>query len=665
MSRSRNQNNTDRNKFTQDVGIRGRKTGRTAKANVKQDDDGQENVSDFYDESTLHPGDADESFADGDDQGEQRDDGPILPDDINGDVNQQEQQQQQDQPQQQSSPRTLQEEIAGALARKNDPTVQAETRPKRNADLASPSRSTLLVLRSDDTLPYDDVHTDVDAGSVSSLEIQSVRKLLFPNPGNTMGSDDESRSRNPEEEDESDTGATPAKATKVRRMKKKGLVLLRDREGNGGRDAMRRGKKTEEEEDEPEPEMDDEGAAFNLGGGANGRRGRPAANEAGETTSGTRSGRRAAATPMEKQRGSAGGKKAGQEEMEEEDEEKEEPLLPNRRGKKNSAAKKIPKAQVKAPAKAQRGRGRPSLVKVPSSEPEEYEIENQGEEKAPLSERDTEETPPTRKGRLRSIKVQPNGKAKPAAKKGRPALSGGSKVEVMVREEEEEGEEEEEEDEQGGRTGGPAIVPIITKIIRVPSEDEEIGIKRKRHPSHDDVDDNEDARDLARGRKKPKEDPVNKPLPEGVVVQYGSGQEIRRPVIGSMLKPKAVNNQAYMFQKVFSEGEFMSSGIVLLPKGAEKPNKNSRASAMVFYVISGSVRVTIHKTTFVISTGGQFIVPRGNQYRIVNVANRESRLHFTQAREINVPVLPAVELEAAEALGGSGSSAEEVAAEKS
>ena len=78
-----------------------------------------------------------------------------------------------------------------------------------------------------------------------------------------------------------------------------------------------------------------------------------------------------------------------------------------------------------------------------------------------------------------------------------------------------------------------------------------------------------------------------------------------------MLRARAVNNERFRFQKIFSEGDFMSSGVVVLPRGAEKPNKNSRACAMVFVVLRGRVRVTVHNASFNLGVGGQFYVPRG------------------------------------------------------
>ena len=52
-----------------------------------------------------------------------------------------------------------------------------------------------------------------------------------------------------------------------------------------------------------------------------------------------------------------------------------------------------------------------------------------------------------------------------------------------------------------------------------------------------------------------------------------------------MLNPRNVGGSDYQFQKVFSEGEFLASGMLVLPKGAQKPSKNSHQSAMVFMIL--------------------------------------------------------------------------------
>ncbi|KAJ3336684.1 hypothetical protein HDU91_001703, partial [Kappamyces sp. JEL0680] len=97
---------------------------------------------------------------------------------------------------------------------------------------------------------------------------------------------------------------------------------------------------------------------------------------------------------------------------------------------------------------------------------------------------------------------------------------------------------------------------------------------------------------------------------------------------------RSVGAGEYKFQKVFSEGEFLASGVLELPPGATKPSKNSHSSAMVFIVMSGLVEVQVHKTTFQLVDGGQFFVPRGNQYCISNIGETESTLIFCHGKQI-------------------------------
>lgn len=84
---------------------------------------------------------------------------------------------------------------------------------------------------------------------------------------------------------------------------------------------------------------------------------------------------------------------------------------------------------------------------------------------------------------------------------------------------------------------------------------------------------------------------------------------------------------------VFEEGHFLTSGILAFPPGVTKPSRNSAGFALVFYVISGVFQVTIHDAQFVIGTGGQFMVPRGNHYSLKNVHDEEAKLHFVHCKD--------------------------------
>ncbi|KAG0228429.1 hypothetical protein BGW42_002221 [Actinomortierella wolfii] len=156
------------------------------------------------------------------------------------------------------------------------------------------------------------------------------------------------------------------------------------------------------------------------------------------------------------------------------------------------------------------------------------------------------------------------------------------------------------------------------KIVPASEEDED----------EDSDDDNSDAQDAGEEGFQQ----VGENLAE--TVQYGTDDIVLREIAitKSMYKFTEVQSGGYSFFPSFRDGGFMSSGIMKFPVGGVKPNKNSNASSMVFYVVRGKVKVTIYKTTFVLASGGSFHVPRGNQYKIENVARKESVLCFFQAK---------------------------------
>lgn len=51
-------------------------------------------------------------------------------------------------------------------------------------------------------------------------------------------------------------------------------------------------------------------------------------------------------------------------------------------------------------------------------------------------------------------------------------------------------------------------------------------------------------------------------------------------------------------------------------------------------MIEGAVNVKIHRTSFTMAVGGQFMVPRGNQYSIHTISRRPAKLFFAQARRM-------------------------------
>lgn len=124
--------------------------------------------------------------------------------------------------------------------------------------------------------------------------------------------------------------------------------------------------------------------------------------------------------------------------------------------------------------------------------------------------------------------------------------------------------------------------------------------------------------------------------PDGIVWSWeGNAETTRRIAFTSkMIDPRPTYNNKFMFQKVFTELDYLASGILQIPAGAEKPSKAARDNSYTFYCIEGAVSVVVHRSRFNIGPGGTFFVPRGNSYSITAVSNRDVKLFFTQARRV-------------------------------
>ena len=68
-------------------------------------------------------------------------------------------------------------------------------------------------------------------------------------------------------------------------------------------------------------------------------------------------------------------------------------------------------------------------------------------------------------------------------------------------------------------------------------------------------------------------------------------------------------------------------------------------------MIEGAVTFKVHESSYVLCTGGMILVPRGNTYYIQNIAERDAKLFFAQARRVSAEeeappeVLPAMDAE--------------------
>ncbi|KAJ7823898.1 Mif2/CENP-C like-domain-containing protein [Mycena olivaceomarginata] len=74
---------------------------------------------------------------------------------------------------------------------------------------------------------------------------------------------------------------------------------------------------------------------------------------------------------------------------------------------------------------------------------------------------------------------------------------------------------------------------------------------------------------------------------------------------------------------------------LLIPPKGHKPSKPAKDNTYIFLVMEGEVKLQVCEASMVVSSGSMFMIPRGNTYFIENIAERDAKLFFTQAREIS------------------------------
>ncbi|KAI0031481.1 Mif2/CENP-C like-domain-containing protein [Vararia minispora EC-137] len=178
----------------------------------------------------------------------------------------------------------------------------------------------------------------------------------------------------------------------------------------------------------------------------------------------------------------------------------------------------------------------------------------------------------------------------------------------------------------GKRENGIAYCPIVKAIVRVPKEPvKPLGKagKKSRTPRPVRTDNPEEGWD-------------DKTPLTGVVVDWQTKEEVQRRIAfpSAHVEYRAAENDSFYFQKIFGDGEYIAAGQLLIRPGGEKPTKGTKDNTYVFYIIEGAVTFKIHETSYILCTGGSILVPRGNVYYIENIADRDAKLFFAQARRI-------------------------------
>jgi len=136
-------------------------------------------------------------------------------------------------------------------------------------------------------------------------------------------------------------------------------------------------------------------------------------------------------------------------------------------------------------------------------------------------------------------------------------------------------------------------------------------------------------------------------------VDWFTGNEVSRRLAfpGRLVVHRPAANNDFFFTKVFGDGEYIAAGQLKIPPHKHKPSKMTKDNTYVFYVIEGAVTFKVHESSYVLCSGGMILVPRGNTYYIQNIADRDAKLFFAQARRVSAEeeappeVLPAMDAE--------------------
>ncbi|KAM8808207.1 centromere protein C [Eudromia elegans] len=83
--------------------------------------------------------------------------------------------------------------------------------------------------------------------------------------------------------------------------------------------------------------------------------------------------------------------------------------------------------------------------------------------------------------------------------------------------------------------------------------------------------------------------------------------------------------------KHLNTSEFAMGKLVLKPL-KEKGHQFVHMDTLAFHILQGKIILTLHKTSYYLTTGDFFYVPAGNGYNIHNILNEESILLFTQLK---------------------------------
>ncbi|KAF9019126.1 hypothetical protein BGZ52_003717 [Haplosporangium bisporale] len=119
-------------------------------------------------------------------------------------------------------------------------------------------------------------------------------------------------------------------------------------------------------------------------------------------------------------------------------------------------------------------------------------------------------------------------------------------------------------------------------------------------------------------------------------IDYSTGKTISRVVAESKsaLLFRKVQGGGFQYYRGLEDKEHIVSGTMKVLPGGQKPVGSGAKTSIVFYVVSGAAQACVNKTEFAVSTGGCVMVPRGNPYSFTNLSSkRDLILFFVQSKQ--------------------------------
>ncbi|XP_051474437.1 centromere protein C isoform X1 [Apus apus] len=124
---------------------------------------------------------------------------------------------------------------------------------------------------------------------------------------------------------------------------------------------------------------------------------------------------------------------------------------------------------------------------------------------------------------------------------------------------------------------------------------------------------------------------VDKSKP-AIVVDVETNQEIFLVCVNTESSHSCFfRDESIEIYKNLNTSDFSTGRLILKPL-KQKGHQFVHLDTIAFHVIHGKIIVTLHKTSYCLSTGDFFYVPAGNGYNIYNLLNEDSVLLFTQLK---------------------------------